>query len=141
VKFRILQLLPSQWQSMSEDAHLSLFGEKRPSDMDRVDYVLLGVDDETNTPLAYITVRELDKESVYWQFGGTLPPTRQTVHSFRHYQEAVRWTLDRYQRITTLIENDNAVYLKMAAKVGFKIIGVRTFKGKVLLEHLLEKES
>jgi RimJ/RimL family protein N-acetyltransferase len=126
---------------MAESAHLAVFGEKRPSDMDRVDYTLLGIDQEKDQPLAYITVRELDQESVYWQFGGSFPPIRDTVYSFRLYQEMLRWTFDRYQRVTTLIENDNTVYLKMAAKVGFKIIGVRTFKGKVLLEHLLEKES
>lgn len=135
----ILKLDPAQWKSMSLHAHLAVFGEKRFEDMDRIDFVLLGVDHQEDKPIGYISVRELDKDSVYWQHGGSLPPIKDTIYSFKLYQEMVRWTFDRYQRVTTLIENDNAVYLKMAAKVGFKIIGCRTFKGKVLLEHLLEK--
>lgn len=125
---------------MSEHAHFAVFKELRTRESDRIDYVLLGTDDE-DIPLGYITVRELEDDAVYWQFGGALPPIKGSIHSFGLYQDMLRWTFDKYERITTLIENDNAAYLKMAAKVGFKIIGCRTFKGKVLLEHLLEKET
>lgn len=141
MKLKVLQLFPTEWASMSEAGHLCLFNEVRPSDFDRIDYALLGVDQEGDRAIGYITVKELDHESVYWQFGGALPPIRDTIWSYRLYQEMLRWTFDRYERVTTYIENDNAVYLKMAAKVGFKIIGCRTFKKKIYLEHLLEREA
>ena len=133
----IEQLTREEWATLSEDAHKIAFSEIRPTSMDRVDYALLGVDDDTLQPHAYVTVRELDSESVYWQFGGAVGGS--PISTVRAYERAIDWSLDRYKRVTTLVESGNVRMLKLAMSVGFRIIGCRTFKGTVLCELLLEK--
>jgi RimJ/RimL family protein N-acetyltransferase len=124
------------WKAVSEAAHLVCFGERKEVSMDRIDFAL--VVGENDAPSGYVTCREHDAETLYWQFGGAFPGTRSTSLSWKGYQALVDWCKTRYKRITTLIENTNIVMLKMAMKVGFRIQGVRVFKGQILVEHLLE---
>lgn len=133
-------LTPGEWASLSEKAHVICFNEKRYSYMDRIDFTLLGVID--SEPVAYCTVRELDFESCYWQYGGAFPNVKDTVKSFAAYKKFADWCFEnKYKRVSTYIANTNIVMLKMAFKVGFRIIGTRTFKGDILVELLNEKET
>lgn len=134
---RVIKLSPSEWEKMSEDAHLVVFDELRPTRMDRIDFALLALDRDDNI-CAYVTCRELDEESVYWQYGGSFPGSRDTIKSFQAYQAFVRFSKENYKHVGTLIENTNQVMLKMAMKVGFIITGIRNFKGSILLEHQLD---
>lgn len=129
------QIFPEDWVEQSEDAHAIVFGTRKPSEWDRLDFVLVVGDGRT--PFGYVTCREHDAKTLYWQFGGAFPETRHTSRSFHGYMAFVEWCKPRYDHVSTLIENDNLVMLKMAMKVGFRIVGVKSFKGKVLLEHLL----
>lgn len=142
VRYTVQKIPHYEWtRYMSENAHLIVFDEKRPKDMERIDFALLCTD-ESDTPLTYVTCRELDSETLYWQFGGSFPGTKGTTksyHSYIHTTEAC-WDLG-YKRITTLIENTNCVMIKFAMKIGYKIIGIRNFKNHIMLEHLLEKED
>jgi hypothetical protein len=133
-------LTAGQWQTIAENAHLVVFNEKRPAEMNRIDYALLTVDGD-KVPASYVTVREVDKESVYWQYGGSFPGTRGSTKSFRAYQMFIEWTLKRYKRVTTLVENTNTVYLKMALTCGFLPIGIRNFQGTILLELLARRST
>ena len=133
---RVERFTAREWAAFSEDAHRICFEQVKPAQYDRIDFALLVVDDEK--PCGYVTVREHDPETVYWQFGGAFPGTKDTAKTFRGYQLTVDYTRERYKRITTRIENTNIPMLKMAMKVGFRIIGTRTFKGSILVELLLE---
>lgn len=124
-----------EWKPVSETAHLLCFGTKKPESLDRIDFALVV---GTETPAGYLTCREQDADTLYWQFGGAFPGTRNSSMTWKGYQAFVEWCKPKYKRITTLIENDNTVMLKMAMKIGFRIQGVRVFKGQVLVEHLLE---
>lgn len=137
---KIEKLSPDQWHSFSEHAHKAVFSKLKPAHMDRIDYALLCVDDNA-TVLGYVTVREHDHETVYWQFGGCLDSARGTLKSFRACQAFVDFQKKVSKRVTFLVENTNAVMLKFAMKLGFKISGVRLFQGSVLVEHLLEFEG
>jgi hypothetical protein len=128
---------PQEWELISEKVHDIIFNEIKPSSYDRIGYALLATDDD-GTMFAYMTCRENDSETVYWQYGGSFPAARDTIKSFKAYQAFARWHSERYKRVVTLIENTNFVMLKMAMKIGFKIIGIRNYKGDVLLEHLME---
>lgn len=129
---------PQDWAVLSEKAHLVCFGTQKPAHWDRIDFALMTID-ETGTPMGYVTCREHDAETLYWQFGGAFPTTKGTIKSFRTYESLINYVraMD-YKRVTTLIENTNLVMLKMAMTVGFRIIGVRNYKDSILLEHLLE---
>ena len=127
-----------EWYSLAENAHLICSNEVREPSMDRIDFALLNVKDKE--PLNYCTVRELDSESVYWQHGGAFPNTKGQVTAFYSYKRNAEWCFESgYKRITTYIENNNMPMLKIALKVGFLIIGTRTFKGHIMLELLLER--
>ncbi len=135
---RIEKLTPQQWSYLSETAHLTVFGKLKPATFDRIDYALLVVDAEKK-PLSYLTARELDHESVYWQFGGSFPETIGTTASLTNFRACIGYTKELgMKRISFLVENDNTAMLKLAMREGFKIVGIRNFKGTVLLEHLLE---
>lgn len=129
-----------EWKKISESAHIICFSETRPIGFDRIDFALLVVTDG-NVPAGYITCRETDSETVYWQFGGAFPSIKGTIMSFRAYEAFVEWTKSKYRRIYTLIENTNIAMLRMAQKVGFLIIGIKNFHGSIYLEHLLEHEN
>jgi hypothetical protein len=136
---KINLLTPDSWALLSENAHKIAFGEIKPASMDRIDGALIA-EDAFGIPMGYLTFRESDSETVYWQFGGAMPGTKDTIKSFKAYQGFVKFFEEqtKHKRITTLIENTNTVMLKMAMKVGFRIVGIRNYKGSVLLEHLLE---
>lgn len=126
----------SEWREFAETAHATCFGEIRPASMNRIDFAMLAVKDET--PAGYITVREFDEESVYWNYGGVFPGVKNTTTAFLVYELGIQKCLEMgYKRITTLIENSNIVMLKMAMKIGFRIIGIRNFDSKIFCELLL----
>ena len=126
-----------EWSTMGEWAHRYCFNEIRPSQMNRIDYALLAVKD--GVPQAYLTARELDSESVYWQYGGALKSSEKSVNVLKAYQSFIETTKQSgMKRITTLIQNTNLPMLKMAMHCGFRIIGVRLFNNEIFCELLNE---
>lgn len=122
----------------SEAAHQIAFNKNKPASWDRIDFAVLLVDPETDLPAAYITCREMDHETVYWQFGGVLPGTIKTPKSMICFETFIEWAKNVYKRITFLVENDNYPMLNIAMKKHFRIVGIRNFKQTILLEHMLE---
>lgn len=135
----VVKVHRDDWKDMGESAHIAVFGKLKPPEKERIDFALL-VENEKEL-MGYLTCREHDSETLYWQFGGAFPGTQGSSLTFSGYQAFVAWCKERYKRVTTLIENENTVMLKMAMKVGFRIVGVRTYQGEILLEHLLEFEK
>jgi len=133
-KVSVLKVTADSWyKNFSANAHEVAFDKRKSAAKERIDYALLAIEVREDTPVAYMTCRELDSDSVYWQFGGSFK--KGTHWSWYSYKAFATWHKDRYANVSTLIENDNQVMLKMAMKVGFKVIGVRMFNGNVLLEH------
>ncbi len=133
-----LEVIDSKtWALHSEDAHKIAFGKVKPASWDRIDFALLAVDD-SEMPMGYITCREHDHETIYWQFGGAFPGTKGTCKTWLIYNLAAEYCSNHYKRITTVIENTNISMLKMAMKLGFIIVGVRGVQGSVLLELVKE---
>lgn len=137
----VQQLSPEQWSRLSEKAHLVTFGEEKPKEFDRIDFALLGVRDQ-ETMCGYVTCREMDMDTLYWQFGGSFPGTKETSVSWLCYQAFGAWCKERYKRTFTLVENTNIVMLKMAFKLGYRVVGTRFIKktNTIYCELLLEFE-
>lgn len=134
-----LKIPAAEWKSrFSESAHRAVFRTIKPASWDRIDYAWLLVRRDPGEVLCYVTVRETDHETVYWQFGGALPPAKGTTAVYRAFCTALSAQKKRSKRVTMLIENTNTPMLKLAAKAGFLICGVRYYQGTVLVEHLLE---
>lgn len=129
----------TKWEEFSENVHKICFKEIKPKNWDRIDFALGAIDAEKNKMFGYCTCRELDHESVYWQYGGTFPEYEGKLHTARGYQGFIEWCKNAgYKRIVTYIENTNKRMLRLANHCGFLITGVRNFNGKVLLEHGIE---
>lgn len=141
MKFEVVKVSSDRWAELAASAHLAVFNETLPPEYDRIDFALLVVEKMHNQPVAYLTARELDADSVYLKHGGVFPPIKGTINSVVTYREMMKWCLERYKRITTLVENTNTAYLKMALQVGFKPIGMRYFKGSLLVELFLGEET
>lgn len=124
------------WVELSESAHRAVFSESRSRHADRIDYALLAIN--VGVLQGYCTVRELDSESVYWQYGGAFPTSEKSLRAVAAYKAFVNYTKERYSRVTTLVENTNVAYLKLAMHFGFRIIGCRLFHGQIFVELLLE---
>lgn len=133
---RVVQVSKEKWLELSEKAHLIVFNEVKKPELERIDYALM-VESDSGVPLQYATCRELDAESVYFQYGGSFPGTKGSPRSLRCMEKLLDWTeFAGYRRVSFLVENTNEAMLKLAMRCGFLIVGMRNFKGLILLEHL-----
>ena len=136
--FLVRRISAEDWKAgIGEDAHAIAFQKRLTPDMERLDYALLCIEPKTNSPVGYVTVRELNEDSVYWRFGGAFPILSK-VSVLNAFCELINWSEDKgIKRISFLVENNNKPMLKLAMASGFKIIGIRNYNG-IFLEHLLE---
>lgn len=134
MRFMVKQVDSGYWKAnMSKDSHVVAFGEYRPPDIDRSDFVIIAID-QLDKYSGYITCKEMDSKSLYWQFGGPMPNYRGTIHVINILHSAMHWCRERYSRINTKVESTNLAMIKMHMKVGFLITGSTIFDGKVFLE-------
>jgi hypothetical protein len=128
------KITPEEWRSgLMTKMYLDTFGSERDPNVERCDFVLVAKDSELD-PVGFITCHEMDSETLYWQFGGATEKIKKTIRVSSHYSHFLVWSLSKYKRVTTRIENKNLAMLRMALKVGFLVIGVWNIKNKVYLE-------
>lgn len=113
--------------------YIDAFSHSKSSDLEKCDFVLL-CKDYKNEVVGFVTCHEMDSETLYWQFGGASKKVKNTINVSSHYVSFINWSLERYQRVTTRIENTNTSMLRIALKCGFLIYGVWNFKNKIYLE-------
>lgn len=131
MSIEVVKYSPEQWYSLAEDAHKLVFKKQRDPWMDRISYALLAVKD--SEAVAYVTCRETDRDSIYWQFGGCLDEFR-GIYAVRAFKAFLDYCNDKYQQISTLVKNDNVNYLHLLMKMGFRAIGIRVFENEIFLE-------
>ncbi len=137
IKIEIIE--PKVWVSeYSEKAHLIAFGKSKPKEWDRIDFAIIMADSETAQIVGYLTCREFDHETLYLQYGGSMPGSKGTPKTLEGFNAAMLWAATVYKRVTCLVENDNYPMLNLAMKAGFKITGLRGYMGNVLLENTKE---
>jgi len=83
MKIVVHKLTPEQWSGISEQAHRVCFNEVKPKEWDRIDFALVAVDEERKQMIGYTTMREIDHETIYWQYGGSFPEYRGTLLAAR----------------------------------------------------------
>lgn len=134
----VVKLNKEDWMVLSDKAHLVVFNETRKPEMERIDFALM-VESNAGIPMQYATCRELDSESLYFQYGGSFPGTKGTIKSIQCMELILDWAeFAGYRRIAFLVENTNQAMLKLALRCGFLITGIRNFKGMILVEHTKE---
>lgn len=136
----VLQVMPEEWaRRFSAEMHKLVFKELKPAEVDRISYALLFV--YKNEPIGYVTVRETDHETVYWQFGGVLTRFRRGVLGCRCFEAALEWQKARSKRVMLYTENTNLPMLKMALAYGFLVIGTRTFRQFLMVDLMREFDA
>ena len=136
--FSVQQVFAKDWIGrFSEDAYLASFGSIRPAELERFDFSIIAID-EGNNISGFITCKEMDSETLYWQNGGAFKNYGKTIHVVGGYRSFLRWAKERYKRVTTRIENTNYPMLKLALSVGFLIIGTCVVNNKIYLELINE---
>lgn len=137
--FSVVMIPKEKFFDLSEDLHKICFSEIKPKELERIDFALAIIDDEKNQMAAYTTCKELDGESLYFQYGGDFPEYRGKDLGKTFFHLFLNWIeTTGYKRLGCLIENDNKGMLKIASQASMKIIGLRNYKGKILLEHGIE---
>lgn len=131
MKAQVKKLSPEEWYRYAEEAHRLVFKTNRDPWIDRISYALIVYDDVG--AIGYITCRELDCKTLYWQYGGALEE-RRGLPAFRAFEALLEEARGKYQRVTTRVENNNVGYLHLLMKNGFRIVGLQCFNGGVYLE-------
>jgi RimJ/RimL family protein N-acetyltransferase len=137
VSFYIKKVSQQDWNMLSKDAHMISFGVIRDPSLDRISFALIAVDNQGEVS-GYVTCVEMDSETLYWQHGGAMPEYAGTIYTIKGYSQFINWSREHYKRVSTKIENTNSAMLKLAMKLGFKIVGTHTFKNKVYVDLLNE---
>jgi RimJ/RimL family protein N-acetyltransferase len=136
----IEKVSPAEWYEMAGAAHLVMFAEDRPPDVDRIQFALIQGDGRN--PHSYLTARELESDSCYIQFGGVFPKFRGQQHGNDYMKRYMDWFWEHgYVRINCLVENTNLPMIKVLLSTGFLVIGCRFFEGIVLLEFLMKRPA
>lgn len=134
----IEKISSEEWKNTyMKSMYEEVFGAERPVGLEKCDYVLIAKDSELD-PVGFITCHEMDSETVYWQFGGAAKKVKNTNHVLNHYIHFLAWSLAKYKRVTTRIENTNSSMLRMAIRCGFLVYGIWNFKNKIYLELCFE---
>ena len=129
----ITVLSKDQWKELSEAAHISVFEQKRPSALDRIDFALLQGGNER--PESFVTIRELDSESAYIQHGGNFPNVRATKTAAQHLVNYCLWLKEnKFKRVNFLVANTNIPMIKTGLNCQFLVTGMRVFKEETMLE-------
>jgi hypothetical protein len=139
-KLHVIQVTAEQWaSSFSEEMHKLVFKELKPAFVDRISYALLIV--QAEEVVGYITVRENDHETVYWQFGGVLTRFRRGLLGSKCFEVALEWQKARSKRVLMYTENTNLPMLRLALAYGFLVVGTKTFRQHVMVDLMREFET
>ena len=127
----ILEFIPKEdWVKFSEGCYAEVFGQYRRSSLDRIDFAVgTTVDDR---PVAYITCKEFDGETLYYQFGGRFPGASRIL-LVRFFEALNKWALSKYKKVFMLVERDNTPMIKLGFHTGFRIEGVTIYKDDCVL--------
>lgn len=124
---------PKEWKEYFVGlCYPASFGQFREPDMETISFALLV--SKENRPISFCTCIEMDRETLYWQFGGAFAEIQKSHEVMQTYMMFVNYTKEHYKRATTRIENTNIPMLKMAMKCGFLIVGTWNVHGKIYLE-------
>lgn len=129
--FAVARYTADEWMEYSDSAHRLVFKESRNPELDRISFALLAHNQKS--PVGYVTCREIDADSLYWQYGGAMDEFK-GFNAVRAFKLFFDYCKERYKRITTLVKNDNVQYLHLLMKMGFRAIGIRCFANEIYLE-------
>lgn len=96
---------------------------------------------DKNEYVGFLSGRPTSKETIDIQWAGIVEKHR-GIYSLPIFTLAIEFIHKDYKNIMGKVHNENIVALKLAMQAGFRIFGIRTFAGVVLVELLkINKEA
>ena len=137
----VIRVSKEEWaEKFYFNAHFSVFKEPMEAGVERIDFAQLVETHEENLVM-YATICEPKKGTAYINYGGSFPAFRGSITSLKAFKKILSDLFETHNEVTFHCENTNFAMLKLAISTGFKIIGVTyTRSGKILVEHLLERD-
>lgn len=138
---RIVQIDRVEWiKNFQNDAYKKVFEDDDTSSMDRslFDHAFVVVDDKTEMPIIYNTIKQSSTDSVFIEFGGSFPEYRGSMK----VKPAFKILLDMYKNggakvVHLNTKNTNVAMQKLALSTGFTQFGVHLSAGNLFLEYAL----
>lgn len=126
------------WEPLRDKVHQDCFGKDFLDDYKAYHFVV-AVKDEAGEIVSYTQVKELDGESAYMTFGGTVAKHRNQGSGYKNFGAMVNVLKQKYKFVGVTTKTTNVGMIKLALNAGFLIIGMRLINGIPNLEFLLER--
>lgn len=130
---KFVTLSHPEWRRFAPSAHKAVFGVDRTADYERCDWAVLAVSHD-DAPLGFATVRELNQNEVYLQFGGIFEKFRNSPACYKALTGLLRIVAQNFTKARTFVEAENSSYLRLALKMGFVPCGYKSVNGSGFLE-------
>lgn len=139
MKYKVIKIPKEEWnEKFARNAHISVFDAEFDPALHPMDFAYLVADEKENM-ISYCTLREMNKDNVVLDFGGTFPDYRGSVKAFPSFIAILDSLKQHYKRAVFVIHNENWAMLKFANKARFKITGTSlSDKVGLLIEHAKE---
>lgn len=127
------------WDQISEGVHFDCFGNEFPvEEYKTFDFAILTRNGEDK--VCYCTVKELDKNTAYLNFGGMFPLYRGQRESYAGFKSMVDLLRSKYKHVAFITKTKNIGMIKLGLNENFEIIGLRRIYGVPHLEFLLRRD-
>lgn len=133
------EIIPKvDWEHIREAIHHDVFGNEFLDEYHAYHFVV-AVTDKDNQLVSYSQVKELDGESAYMTFGGTVSKHRNQGSGYVNFGAMVDMLKGKYKYVGVTTKTTNIGMIKLALNAGFVIIGMRSINGIPNLEFLIER--
>lgn len=129
---RVEKISKDQWALLSKNSNAAVFGEQVNPSSERIDFAYILLMEESMKGFA--SCQERDADSVHIQYGGIALPFQHKKIASKTMHLLLHKLAEQYKRVTMLVENTNVPMLRLALSHGIYPIGIRTYKGSVLVE-------
>lgn len=122
-------------QDFGYDAHQDLFGNFDLETMPFFDFAVL-VTSEENERLTYGLAKEVDRDSLYFTYGGMFSKFRNQKMGAECFHAVVDAAKSDYKRAGFATKTSNIGMIKLGFNEGFEIVGLRLIKEILYVELL-----
>jgi len=138
---KIIPIARDVWlEKYSDDAYITVFGEEPTITKESLfDAAFLVIDEEKDTPIVYMTMKQISTKGVFIEHGGSFPEFRGSPK----VRPAFRYLLDYLhsagsRTISLITRNTNTAMQKLALATGFICTGCNYNGEGLFLEYTLK---
>lgn len=138
---KILEYTRAEWIEKYRDIAYTQVFEKDPSDIHAsfFDMAFVVLDDRTESPVIFFTIKQMNEHSIYIEHGGSFPDFRGSVYVKSAFKLGLNNLKEAGAKSVTLsTKTDNVAMQKLALSVGFIPFGLHGNDKGLFLDYGLE---